>query len=235
MTYPKKKHLHLAYILWRHPNNISKKSFQNLLNQNLSVFFFQCPWSPNVGPAARGHHRRPPMASRVPWGGEARWVAPAGAKLGSTGWDGGFDHHYMSDMNMMDVYKWVLYLIWIVDDLGDLDDFSIQLGRRTPSETTNQSIDRDLTRLPCLSWSVSYFSAGLSTAELLTPGFVSEVVGRWYLTAIFTGFIIPRSSMVLVYLPTKLGHLWGFYVGKYTIHGWSGYDKPYIWFGGWTI
>ena len=22
--------------------------------------------------------------------------------------------------------------------------------------------------------------------------------------------------MVLVYLPTKLGHLWGFYVGKYT-------------------
>ena len=32
----------------------------------------------------------------------------------------------------------------------------------------------------------------------------------------------PRCSMVLacmVYLPTKLGHLWGFYVGKYTIHG----------------
>ena len=27
---------------------------------------------------------------------------------------------------------------------------------------------------------------------------------------------IPRSSMVLVYLPTKLGHLQGFYVGKYT-------------------
>ena len=27
---------------------------------------------------------------------------------------------------------------------------------------------------------------------------------------------LPRSSMVLVYLPTKLGHLWGFYVGKYT-------------------
>ena len=26
----------------------------------------------------------------------------------------------------------------------------------------------------------------------------------------------------MVYLPTKLGHLWGFYVGKYTIHGWSG-------------
>ena len=23
----------------------------------------------------------------------------------------------------------------------------------------------------------------------------------------------------MVYLPTKLGHLWGFYVGKYTIHG----------------
>ena len=28
--------------------------------------------------------------------------------------------------------------------------------------------------------------------------------------------IIPIGSMVLEYLPTKLGHLWGFYVGKYS-------------------
>ena len=28
--------------------------------------------------------------------------------------------------------------------------------------------------------------------------------------------MIPIGSMVLAYLTTKLGHLWGFYVGKYT-------------------
>ena len=27
---------------------------------------------------------------------------------------------------------------------------------------------------------------------------------------------MPRYSMVLEYLPTKLGHFWGFYVGKYS-------------------
>ena len=35
----------------------------------------------------------------------------------------------------------------------------------------------------------------------------------------------------IVYLPTKLGHLWGFYVGKYLIHGAYGvllqYYPPY--------
>ena len=33
-------------------------------------------------------------------------------------------------------------------------------------------------------------------------------------------------TMVLEYLPTKLGHDWGFYVGKYSIHGASGHGKP---------
>ena len=36
---------------------------------------------------------------------------------------------------------------------------------------------------------------------------------------IMVNHIVPIGSMVLVYLSTKLGHIYGANVGKYSIHG----------------
>ena len=51
--------------------------------------------------------------------------------------------------------------------------------------------------------------------------------GQWRGTDLNRWNTPPWCSVVLEYLPTKRSHLWGFYVGKYSMHGTHGLDSSH--------